>query len=165
MARFARPEPQDSGHWEAPMPADVLQNLIDTAADTPEDHTISLPGPTGESNRLTTFARPPVLCLGPGPEAAAKQAQTIAAHGGVAVQATGQINPEDLTALTGISGVIWWGDAGIAQACEQALARRSGPILPLITGLPDRARAVGERHVCVDTTAAGGNAALLGGAA
>ena len=39
------------------------------------------------------------------------------------------------------------------------------PILPLITGLPDTGHVMGERHVCVDTTASGGNAALLGGAA
>ncbi|WP_127115114.1 bifunctional proline dehydrogenase/L-glutamate gamma-semialdehyde dehydrogenase PutA [Shimia sediminis] len=165
MARFARPEPQEAGHWETPMPRDVLQSLIDAATERPADHSTSLPGPTGESNRLTTFARPPVLCLGPGAEAAAAQAAAVTAHGGVAVQATGQIAPEDLTTLSGFSGVLWWGESGLAQACEQALARRRGPILPLITGVPDRARAVGERHVCVDTTAAGGNAALLGGAA
>jgi len=40
---------------------------------------------------------------------------------------------------------------------------RIGPILPLIPGHPDRAHVLGERHICVDTTAAGGNAALLGG--
>jgi RHH-type proline utilization regulon transcriptional repressor/proline dehydrogenase/delta 1-pyrroline-5-carboxylate dehydrogenase len=43
----------------------------------------------------------------------------------------------------------------------QALAQRDGPILPLITGQPDAAHALQERHVCIDTTAAGGNAQLL----
>ena len=38
-----------------------------------------------------------------------------------------------------------------------------GPILPLITGFPDVAHAHHERHLCIDTTAAGGNAALLAG--
>ena len=33
-----------------------------------------------------------------------------------------------------------------------------------VANWPDLARVMGERHVCVDTTAAGGNAALLGGA-
>mgnify|MGYP007102824137 CR=1 FL=1 len=42
-----------------------------------------------------------------------------------------------------------------------ALAARKGPILPLIGTLPDRGHAMLERHVCIDTTAAGGNAALL----
>lgn len=169
LGRFCAPRPQEAGRWEAPMQAKDLQELILAAEKNPEENpaptTKSLPGPTGESNRLTTFARPAVLCLGPGPEAAARQAATIKDLGGVAVQATGQINPDALETLTGFSGVIWWGESGHAQACEQALARRRGPILPLITGLPDAARALGERHVCVDTTAAGGNAALLGGTA
>jgi RHH-type proline utilization regulon transcriptional repressor/proline dehydrogenase/delta 1-pyrroline-5-carboxylate dehydrogenase len=43
------------------------------------------------------------------------------------------------------------------------LAKRTGAILPLITATPDLARVMGERHVCVDTTASGGNAALLAG--
>jgi RHH-type proline utilization regulon transcriptional repressor/proline dehydrogenase/delta 1-pyrroline-5-carboxylate dehydrogenase len=36
--------------------------------------------------------------------------------------------------------------------------------VPLVTGRPDPAHVLTERHVCVDTTAAGGNAALLAGA-
>ncbi len=81
------------------------------------------------------------------------------------IKATGQIAPQALTFLYGISGVVWWGDDTTARAIEQALAKRDGPIIPLITGLPDLARVRAERHVCVDTTAAGGNTALLGGAA
>ena len=42
-----------------------------------------------------------------------------------------------------------------------ALARRSGPILPLIAEQDAPERYVLERHLCVDTTAAGGNASLL----
>jgi len=55
------------------------------------------------------------------------------------------------------------GDEADARAYADALARRAGPILPLVTGRPDTGHALLERHVCVDTTAAGGNAALLGG--
>ena len=40
-----------------------------------------LPGPTGESNRLTSVARPPVLCLGPTAAAALKQADAGARTG------------------------------------------------------------------------------------
>ncbi|MEQ9695830.1 bifunctional proline dehydrogenase/L-glutamate gamma-semialdehyde dehydrogenase PutA [Shimia sp. SDUM112013] len=165
LARFAAPVAQDAGTWDAPIPIDVLQHLIDAAPARIDTHSVSLPGPTGESNRLTTFARPPVLCLGPGKETAATQADIVETLGGRAVEATGLVAPADLEILRGMSGVLWWGDQDTARAMEQALARRSGPILSLITGLPDRARVVGERHVCVDTTAAGGNAALLGGAA
>jgi RHH-type proline utilization regulon transcriptional repressor/proline dehydrogenase/delta 1-pyrroline-5-carboxylate dehydrogenase len=42
------------------------------------------------------------------------------------------------------------------------LSQRTGPILPLITGQPDVGHALEERHICIDTTASGGNAALLG---
>ena len=53
-------------------------------------------------------------------------------------------------------------DAG-AERLALALARRDGPILPVLTQDPDRAHVAHERHLCVDTTAAGGNAALLAG--
>ena len=48
-----------------------------------------------------------------------------------------------------------------ARARARALAARKGPILPLIGTLPDRGHAMLERHVCIDTTASGGNAQLL----
>ena len=85
--------------------------------------------------------------------------------GGIAVQATGHVTPEALTTMGGLSGALWWGDETTARAYAQALSRRAGPILPLIAGQPDTGHALHERHVCVDTTAAGGNAALLGGMA
>ena len=46
-------------------------------------------------------------------------------------------------------------------SAEAALAARRGPILPLIGGMPDAGHALLERHVCIDTTASGGNAQLL----
>ncbi|MBV7407991.1 bifunctional proline dehydrogenase/L-glutamate gamma-semialdehyde dehydrogenase PutA [Maritimibacter sp. DP1N21-5] len=122
---------------------------------------VELPGPTGELNRLTTLMRPPLLCLGPGAEAAAEQAAAVEALGGVAVEMPGGCALEVLTAAQGFSGVLWWGDATRGRRIAQALAKREGPILPLVTGLPDLAHVAHERHLCVDTTAAGGNADLL----
>ena len=122
---------------------------------------LALPGPTGESNSLTLHPRAPVLCLGPGAQAARGQAQAVRALGGVAQQATGAVTPDDLTGVTELSAVLWWGDADTARALSRALARRDGPLVPLITGHPDVAHVMGERQVCVDTTASGGNAALL----
>lgn len=122
-----------------------------------------MPGPTGESNRLTSHARQPLLCMGPGREAAKAQARAVVGLGGMAVEATGTVPPEALATLTGFSGALYWGEPGMARPYAQALAERTGPILPLITGLPDAGYVLNERHVCVDTTAAGGNAALLGG--
>ena len=83
--------------------------------------------------------------------------------GGVAVAAHGKIAPEDLTALEGISAAVWWGDEDTARAYRAALAKRDGPIVSLVTGTPDKGHARAERHVCIDTTASGGNAQLLGG--
>ena len=127
--------------------------------------TISLPGPTGESNRLSTLPRPEILCLGPTSETAEAQRRAVEALGGVAVTATGTIAPEALTTGPDYGGVLWWGDVDTARAYEKALAKRTGPIIPLVRGLPDTARVRQERHVCVDTTASGGNAALLGASA
>ena len=53
------------------------------------------------------------------------------------------------------------GSPGAAYAA--ALADRDGEIVQLITAMPDLAHVAHERHLCVDTTAAGGNAALLAG--
>ena len=119
-----------------------------------------LPGPTGESNRLTLVPRLPVLCLGPTAAAALRQADLLRALGGHPVEAPG-LDPAALTRLSGFSGAVWWGDAAGGRIRAQALARREGPILPLIGGMPDAAHAVLERHVCIDTTASGGNAQLL----
>ncbi|SFL96750.1 bifunctional proline dehydrogenase/L-glutamate gamma-semialdehyde dehydrogenase PutA [Shimia aestuarii] len=166
LSRFASVERRRvNDGWDGPMPTDVLVQKIALADPGAPETTTTLPGPTGESNRLSTFARPPVLCLGPGREAAEAQASAVRALGGRAVAATGPVQPGTLETLVGISSVIWWGEADMARIYDRALARRDGPIVPLVTGMPDMARVRGERHVCVDTTAAGGNAALLGGAA
>ncbi|MFN3662713.1 bifunctional proline dehydrogenase/L-glutamate gamma-semialdehyde dehydrogenase PutA [Yoonia sp.] len=149
------------GSWDRSTdPADLQMRLAGAempAAPAPND----LPGPTGESNRHGLHARGPVLCMGPGPKAAAEQIAAITALGGVGISAEGDLSPEALTTLTPLAGVIWWGDDGTGREIETALAKRDGPIIALITAQPDLAHACHERHVCIDTTAAGGNAALL----
>jgi RHH-type proline utilization regulon transcriptional repressor/proline dehydrogenase/delta 1-pyrroline-5-carboxylate dehydrogenase len=165
LTRFGRVQPMmATDDWGGGTPAATVQKLIDAPKADDAEVTLSLPGPTGESNRLTTTARAPLLCLGPGASAAAAQARSVTDLGGVAVQITGQLAPDALAELSGFSGVLWWGDATLGRKYEQALAQREGAILPLISGLADAPRVRAERHVCVDTTAAGGNAALLGGA-
>ena len=126
--------------------------------------TITLPGPTGESNRLSTLPRPALLCMGPGKDTAAEQARAVAALGGNGVELSGSIDATALTDGPAYGGVLWWGDEATARKLEQALSEREGPIIPLLRGLPDTARVRAERHVCVDTTASGGNAQLLGAA-
>ena len=122
-----------------------------------------MPGPTGELNRLTAHTRPPVLCLGPGAETVAAQVAAVAALGGDAVGADGPLAPDALTRLPAMAAVLWWGDDTQGRAYAQALAARDGEIVQLVTGMPDLAHVAHERHLCVDTTAAGGNAALLAG--
>ncbi|TQD35676.1 bifunctional proline dehydrogenase/L-glutamate gamma-semialdehyde dehydrogenase PutA [Rhodobacter capsulatus] len=158
LNRFYAPEPVVAvGGWTtSAMP--VLPEARETQLDE-----IFLPGPTGELNRLTRHVRGPVLCLGPGRDAAAAQAAAVVALGGQAVQATGAVPPKALETLTPLAGVLWWGEAEMGRAYAQALAARPGPLVPLITAKPDLAHVAHERHLCVDTTAAGGNAALLAG--
>ncbi|WP_324751893.1 bifunctional proline dehydrogenase/L-glutamate gamma-semialdehyde dehydrogenase PutA [Roseovarius sp. Pro17] len=167
LARFtAHPAPVAGQDWEGIMPAKDIQAVLDKAQSVemqPREDQL-MPGPTGESNRLTSHARQPLLCMGPGREAAQAQARSVVGLGGMAVEATGTVPPEALSTLTGLSGALYWGDEAMARPYAQALSQRTGPILPLITGLPDAGHVLNERHVCVDTTAAGGNAALLGGA-
>ena len=120
-----------------------------------------LPGPTGESNRLTTHPRGRVLCLGPGAEAASTQARLARATGCTALAHGTGIDPEHLQGIEPLDAVIWWGDQDTARALRQALANRPGAILPLITEADPTPRLLLERHLCIDTTAAGGNATLL----
>ncbi len=162
LARFAAPEPGiDGGATEGTADPARVQVALDAAPARAAIATHDLPGPTGESNRLTLTPRAPLLCLGPGREAAEAQARAVEALGGSGLALPGALDPQALVTLTGFAGLLWWGDEATARHYARALARRDGPILPLVTAMPDRAHALHERHVCVDTTASGGNAALL----
>jgi len=161
LLRFLRHEMPEIEDTDERMGMAEVQALIDgVALDSGEIAAVDLPGPTGESNRLTYHLRPPLLCLGPTRQAAEQQAEAVRELGGVAVLTYG-LDPQALETLRGFSAALWWGDADKARAYDCALARRDGPILPLITTLPDKAHVTIERHTCVDTTASGGNAALL----
>jgi RHH-type proline utilization regulon transcriptional repressor/proline dehydrogenase/delta 1-pyrroline-5-carboxylate dehydrogenase len=88
-----------------------------------------------------------------------QQAEAVRKLGGHAVEAPG-LDPDALTMLHGFSGAVWWGEADSGRPYAQALAGRNGPILPLIAA-PDAGHVHLERHLCIDTTASGGNAQLL----
>jgi RHH-type proline utilization regulon transcriptional repressor/proline dehydrogenase/delta 1-pyrroline-5-carboxylate dehydrogenase len=141
---------------------------------------LDLPGPTGESNRLSLHPRGRVLVLGAGAEAAAAKARlalaagnavlavadgAVAALAGLPVAALdGRIEPAALTALPHLALVAAEGPEDWLRALRVALAARQGPIVPLVTER-DAERYVLERHLCIDTTAAGGNASLLAASA
>ena len=163
LARFFAPDPVPAGaEWgrEADARA-VAQALTPVPGARIAEHI--MPGPTGELNRLVLLARDPVLCLGPGADAARTQAAAVEILGGRAVRVEGNLSPEALSGLTGFSAALWWGDEARGRALAVALAARPGAILPLVAARPDQAHVAHERHLCVDTTAAGGNAALLAG--
>jgi RHH-type transcriptional regulator, proline utilization regulon repressor / proline dehydrogenase / delta 1-pyrroline-5-carboxylate dehydrogenase len=163
VVRLARPRPGKSPLPGPIPPADTpaLQKRLAQTQAQAEPQVHDLPGPTGEVNRLFLRPHPPILCLGPGPDAEAEQVAAVQRLGGAAIAAGGSADPDWIGRATGFSGVIWWGDPATARALAQALARREGPILPLITTQPDRAHVMLERHLCIDTTASGGNAQLL----
>ncbi len=134
--------------------------------EAPAEHTkkqTALPGPTGELNQLSFRPRPPIWCLGPSQKAQADQVAAVQALGGQAHAPQDTVTEQDIVTATAMGGVLWWGDDAKGSVFANALAQRDGPIIPLITGFPDAAHVLMERHLCVDTTAAGGNASLLAG--
>ncbi len=145
-----------------------------------------MPGPTGESNELQQLPRGVVLCLGPDEASARIQAEMALAHqNGVLVIAPGatriandlgadgaviggvdkRLAPAAVEAGLHVDAIMHFGDEQALKPWRQALSRREGAIIPLITNEADTSRLFIERHVCVDTTASGGNAELLAGAA
>ncbi|RVA21196.1 L-glutamate gamma-semialdehyde dehydrogenase, partial [Mesorhizobium sp. M7A.F.Ca.CA.004.11.2.1] len=145
---------------------------------------VDLPGPTGEANTLSLSPRGRVLCLGPdGDTLLAQTIQALAAGNAVLAVALGA--PAALSALTGkglplaaidgrpdpvearalrVDVVAFSGTSEAARIVRKVIADRSGPIVPLVTEVLNPAAYAHERAVCVDTTAAGGNASLLAGA-
>ena len=145
-------------------------------------HPEDMPGPTGELNRLSNHARGVVLCLGPDQQTALEQAATAlsqgnkvvviapgvedtvnrAANAGLPIVGSdGLLVPEALATVTGFEAVVSCGEPALLREYRQALAQRDGALLPLITEHTLDQRYVIERHLCVDTTAAGGNASLI----
>jgi RHH-type proline utilization regulon transcriptional repressor/proline dehydrogenase/delta 1-pyrroline-5-carboxylate dehydrogenase len=154
VAPTPKAQPDDAGTTAAEVTKALSAPWSSTAPQAQD-----MPGPTGESNRLSMTPRAPLICLGPGRATALAQAETIRKLGGHAVEAPG-LDPEALTGVQGFSGALWWGEAEAGRPYAQALAQRKGPILPLIAA-PDAGHAHLERHLCIDTTASGGNAQLL----
>ena len=150
-------------HWSEDICMETLAKTLLEIQPTQPIPPMMLPGPTGERNQLSLHPKAPILCLGPGEIACDQQVAQIGKLGGHAVPVKGSIEPAALINLPPIGGVLWWGDHMVGRSYSQALAKRSGPIVPLITTQPDIAHALSERHICIDTTAAGGNAELLGG--
>lgn len=155
-----------------------------TAAAATDFGPVDLPGPTGEANTLTLLPRGRVLALGPDAETLLAQAiQALAAGNAVLAVAPGAgaalqpltgkglplaaldgvVDPATLETL-GLDVVASAAGGEAQRALRQSLAARSGQIVPLVGEVIYPAAYTHERSVCVDTTAAGGNASLLAGA-
>lgn len=141
-----------------------------------------MPGPTGETNQLSAHPRGLVLCLGPGRDNALVQAiSALAQQNSVVIVASqadqlGELLQRAGLPATGIDGYVEADtlreiraiDAVMSQAQDEqlsayriALADREGKLIPLICEIDALDRLIVERHLCIDTTAAGGNASLI----
>lgn len=159
----------------------VVRRAVNAAAAFDSGH-FELPGPTGESNRLSMPPKGPVLCLGPEIDTAlAQAAQALAAgcpvlivapgadaaatplirSGAPVVGIHGTVPCAVLAEVPGLVTVAAAGDSAWTRDLRHALANRDGRIVLLETDVVCPARYYVERHVCIDTTAAGGNTGLL----
>ncbi|HEV7276659.1 MAG TPA: bifunctional proline dehydrogenase/L-glutamate gamma-semialdehyde dehydrogenase PutA [Devosiaceae bacterium] len=164
--------------------AEQVRSALEKRALPPRE--LEMPGPTGESNVLRVYPRGVVLCLGPDEASARLQAELALAFGnGVLVIAPGgtriaaelgadgtviggldkRLAPAVVEAGLMVDAVMHFGEDAALRLWRQALARRDGPIIPLIASPADATHLQIERHLCIDTTASGGNAELLAEAA
>jgi RHH-type transcriptional regulator, proline utilization regulon repressor / proline dehydrogenase / delta 1-pyrroline-5-carboxylate dehydrogenase len=139
-----------------------------------------LPGPTGERNTLSFAPRGEVLCEASSSAALLNQLAAVFAAGNTAcvTASTAKIIPAGLpdSAREAIRIIDRIDDTGVtlhmalvqasnAAAVRQVLAARDGALVPLIETTEDGVipmwRLAAERAVCVNTTAAGGNASLM----
>ena len=142
--------------------------------------TLALPGPTGERNSLAFFARGVVLCAASSTGALMNQlAAALATGNRVVLVATSRelipdsLPPEVADRIEVVGSVesckydyqIALVEASLAPSLRPSLAANSWAIVGVIETADDVAiplwRLVAERAVCVNTTAAGGNASLM----
>nr|WP_070958734.1 L-glutamate gamma-semialdehyde dehydrogenase [Hyphomonas sp. Mor2] len=120
---------------------------------------VQLPGPTGEDNRLSYHPRGRLLCLGGDTdEVLQRQIERARATGNDACTLD-VLDLEILSLPENIQGVVV--DGQLRPRVAALLARRDGPILPLLSVEDADTRFWVEKVVTINTTAAGGNASLL----
>lgn len=151
-----------------------VQGLLDAVTPlTACLQTADLPGPTGESNRYSVYGRGTILCLGPTAEIARQQIEIARANGctaiGIAPGLTGEgtidgcLAADALGTLSAFDGVAFYGPDDALLEMRKVLAGRDGKLIPLFSEDDLAQRCQLERHICINTTAAGGNASLLAG--
>jgi RHH-type proline utilization regulon transcriptional repressor/proline dehydrogenase/delta 1-pyrroline-5-carboxylate dehydrogenase len=73
----------------------------------------------------------------------------------------GSMDLSALATLEGFHSVALWASDDALRKVRIALAGRDGRLIPLLAERDMAERCLLERHICIDTTAAGGNASLL----
>lgn len=178
VQRFQRPTEAPQIETTAVTGSDVEAPAVQAAIDAlgwyeaQELERREMPGPTGEANTLTLWPRGLVLCLGPTARDAAMQAGTARRCGCPALMIAPGVDSASgidgilpraaLSALQHVAVVALWSDEADLRSARQALAVREGVLIPLVSTANELdSYCVHERHSCIDTTAAGGNASLL----
>ena len=175
FARFSRWAAASAQH-------DLVGHCAAYAELIPGAAPLELPGPIGEHNTLSFFSRGRLLCLASDAANLLAQLAAVFATGNRAVvidttlsrsiieslprdladeiEWSTEIEPEKL------AGVLYAGDAEPAAPLRQRLAEAPGALIPVFqagekSGRYPLYRMLVERVVCVNTTAAGGNASLM----
>ncbi|MGO4381202.1 trifunctional transcriptional regulator/proline dehydrogenase/L-glutamate gamma-semialdehyde dehydrogenase [Pseudoduganella sp. RAF19] len=146
---------------------------------TPAGTVIGLPGPTGERNTLSYVPRGAIACVAGSREVLLNQLAAVMATGNQAVIVDGAaLLPGDLPAAVkgrvqmaqGLNGLkegiqIALVESGMSAGVREQLAARDGALVSVIDTTEEGEiplwRLVAERALCVNTTAAGGNASLM----
>lgn len=143
---------------------------------------LDLPGPSGEHNRLSFAPRGPICCLAAKETELLEQLAAVWASGNLAAVRDDACSERLLAVLpqslaqrierrgaddfAGVAAILWHGDEADAKSFRQRLAGGSGPLIPCYTaanlsGYYPLYRLVTERAISTNTTAVGGDAALL----
>ncbi|MET0859178.1 MAG: aldehyde dehydrogenase family protein, partial [Telluria sp.] len=142
--------------------------------------TLALPGPTGERNTLSFANRGTVLCASKHIGVLLNQLAAVLATGNRAVVLAGSghllpegLPPEVRDRIQVIANIdectfpfqVALVEASVADTLRPKLAGRDGAIISMVDTTEEGAiplwRLVAERALCVNTTAAGGNASLM----
>ncbi len=160
---------------------DFISDSLDTLKLAVHDQ-LEMPGPVGESNILSLASRGTILCLGSSEKALIMQLLQALYMGNRALIAGGHaeafegikhklpiaaiatpIAVDGLLDIHGIDAVALSGDRDMQRRIRLSLAASNGSLVPLIADIYAPYRYRVERHCCTDTTASGGDAALLSG--
>jgi len=170
-------------HGRQHFDGDALSRLRD-AADACRARALSgvaltLPGPTGEDNRLHFVPRGQIAGVAGSASGWMQQILTAVASGNRLVLAPAegvatllaalpaalgtQVSCDDRWFEQALGAVLFDGTDDEADPLRRRLAERDGPLVPLVRPQPDydSGRLVHERTLTINTTAAGGNASLM----